>query len=241
MSDICIPIRSDLVAEFILRSGGRYDVPGMIENIVEDFLDRTKGDPLIWSEAHANSVAEEAADDSLVKFGNPGKGYQWQGLLLENGSQLKMPYGGQDHFAEVRHQQIYYEGSPCSPSQFASRVANNTSRNAWRDIWIKGPSDREFRPADDLRRASEGGGRGAVMTLATNIAREMVRNTIKTKGLDMKEWPATRITEVAKALLDSQGEDGRIISIARREVEGRAWAANDAVTEVGDAKAQAAQ
>jgi hypothetical protein len=145
-------------------SEGRHDVAGMIENIVEDFLDRTKGDPHIWSEAHANSVAEEAADDSLVKFGNPGKGYRWQGLLLENGSQLKMPYGGKDHFAEVRHQQIYYEGSPCSPSQFASRVANNTSRNAWRDIWIKSPSDREFRLADNLRRASETGGR-AVMTL----------------------------------------------------------------------------
>ena len=97
------------------------------------------------------------------------------------------------------------------------------------------------RAAAWLEAKAEDTGGDPVMTLATNIAREMVRNTIKTKGLDMKEWPATRITEVAKALLDSQGEDGRIISIARREVEGRAWAANDAVTEVGDAKAQAAQ
>src|SRR5262245_46820857 len=120
MSTLAIPVRTDLVAEIILRSEGRHDPVGTIENIMEDFLERTRGDSDIWSEAHANAVAEEGVDDTLVRFGNPSKGYRWGSLLLRNGSQLKMPYKGKDHFAEVRHQQIYYEGSPCSPSQFAS-------------------------------------------------------------------------------------------------------------------------
>jgi hypothetical protein len=54
------------------------------------------------------------------------------------------------------------------------------------------------------------------MTLAMEIAREIVRGAIKAKGLDMKEWPATRINEAAKALLRSQSEDGKIITAARR-------------------------
>ncbi len=233
---VCIPMRQSLVAQFILRSEGRHDVPGMMEDILEDFLLRTKGDPHIWSDAHANSVAHETADDTLAKFGSPGKGYRWQGLLLEDGSQLKMPYGGKDHFAEVRHQQIYYEGSPCSPSQFASRVANNTSRNAWRDIWVKGPSDQEFRLADNLRRASDAGGSGAVMALATSYAREVVRGAMKTRGLlDQDEWSASQISVAAKALLDVQGEDGRIIQAARERVEAEHQAAKNSVAEGGDA------
>ena len=38
--------------------------------------------------------------------------------FLPNGTILKINYKGEEKTAEVRHQQIYYEGSPCSPSQF---------------------------------------------------------------------------------------------------------------------------
>jgi hypothetical protein len=58
-----------------------------------------------------------------------------------------------------------------------------------------------------------------VMALALNIAREMVRNTIKAKGFNMAEWPASCITHAAKQLLDAQGENGRIVTTARRHVE----------------------
>ena len=56
------------------------------------------------------------------------------------------------------------------------------------------------RAAAWLEAKAEDTGGDPVMTLATNIAREMVRNTIKTKGLDMKEWPA-RSNRVGKARL----------------------------------------
>jgi hypothetical protein len=64
-----------------------------------------------------------------------------------------------------------------------------------------------------------------VMTLAMNVAREIIRSAIKAKGLDMDEWPASRISQAAKALLDAQGEDGKIITAARRQVEAEREAA----------------
>jgi hypothetical protein len=151
MSTLAVPVRADLIAEIVLRSKGKADIASMIEHSVESFLDRTRGDPDIWSDEHAEAVASENTDDTPIRLGHPSKGYRWQGVFLPNGTILKINYKGEEKTAEVRHQQIYYEGSPCSPSQFASRVANNTSRNAWRDIWVKRPSDREWIFADTLR------------------------------------------------------------------------------------------
>ncbi|ORE97724.1 hypothetical protein [Aurantimonas sp. 22II-16-19i] len=153
MPAMSVSVRGDLIAEMVLRSNGRVDVGGMIENLIESFLDRTRGDPDIWSKEHAEAVADEGADETVVKYGHPAKGYHWQSVFLPNGTQLKISYKGGEKLAEVRHQQLYLDEQPCSPSQFASRVANNTSRNAWRDIWIKRPTDREWLFADTLRTA----------------------------------------------------------------------------------------
>jgi hypothetical protein len=93
-------------------------------------------------------------------------------------------------------------------------------------------------------RTGGGGFRGdPVMTLAINIAREMVRTAVKSKGLDNDEWPASRITQAAKALLDSQGEDGKIVATARRQVEAEREAAKEAMASVNELldQAQAAQ
>ena len=95
-------------------------------------------------------------------------------------------------------------------------------------------------------RTGGGGFRGdPVMTLAMNVAREVVRNAIKLKNLDQEEWPATRISSAAKALLDSQGDDGKILQTARKQVEAEKEAAKEAMTSVHElldsATAQAAQ
>ena len=155
MPSLSVPLRSDLVSEIILRSRGRADVAVIVENVIESFLDRTRGDPDIWSDEHAIEVANERTDDTLVRLGHPSKGYHWQNVFLPNGSTLKVTYKGKDQFAEVRHQQVYYEDKPCSPSQFVRRVANNTSRNAWHDIWVKRPSDRDWVFSDLIRMGRE--------------------------------------------------------------------------------------
>jgi hypothetical protein len=94
-------------------------------------------------------------------------------------------------------------------------------------------------------RTGGGGYRGdPVMTLAMNAAREYVRQAIKIRNLDQDEWPASKISQAAKALLDSQGDDGLIIQTARKTVEAEREAAKAAmasVNEILDASAQAAQ
>lgn len=84
-------------------------------------------------------------------------------------------------------------------------------------------------------RTGGGGFRGdPVMTLAMNAARELVRQAIKLKNLDADEWPASRISQAAKALLDQQGENGKIIQTARRTVEAEREAAKEAMQSVNE-------
>ena len=71
-----------------------------------------------------------------------------------------MTYKDKTSTAEVRHQTIYFENDEVTPSELASRVANNTSRNAWRDLYIMRPGDTHFELAAVLRRQTkEGEGR----------------------------------------------------------------------------------
>jgi hypothetical protein len=84
-------------------------------------------------------------------------------------------------------------------------------------------------------RTGGGGFRGdPVMTLAMNVAREFVRQAIKSKGLNQDDWPASKISTAAKALLDSQGEDGKIVTAARRQVEAEREAAKEAMASVSE-------
>jgi len=84
-------------------------------------------------------------------------------------------------------------------------------------------------------RTGGGGFRGdPVLTLAMNVAREFVRQAIKTKGLNQDDWPASKISTAAKALLDSQGENGKIVATARKQVEAEREAAKEAMASVGE-------
>ena len=91
-------------------------------------------------------------------------------------------------------------------------------------------------------RTGGGGFRGdPVMTLAMNAAREIVRQAIKLKGYDAEEWPASRVSQAAKGLLDSQGENGKILQTARQTIEAERAAAKEAMTSVNEILGQASQ
>jgi hypothetical protein len=78
-----------------------------------------------------------------------------------------------------------------------------------------------------------GGTRGdPVLTLAMNMARELIRNVIKTKNMNSEEWPPSRVSQAAKALIESQGDDGMIVSTARKQVDAEREAAKDAMASV---------
>jgi len=129
-------------------------------------------------------------------------------------------------------------------NNFAKKVNEGTEAGVTKDILQQQLDDY----ANDYQfgvRTGGGGFRGdPVMTLAMNISRELVRQAIKTKGLDQEEWPASRVSQAAKALIDNQGENGKILATARKQVEAEKEAAKEAmasVSELLDASAQAAQ
>jgi hypothetical protein len=129
-------------------------------------------------------------------------------------------------------------------NNFAKRVTEGVEANV--------PKETLQQQLDDYANDYQFGVRGPggfrgdqVMTVSMNIARQMVRDAIKSKGIDQDEWPASRISQAAKALLDSQGDDGKIIATARRQVEAEKEAAREAMASVNELldqpSAQAAQ
>ncbi len=151
---IYVPIPVDLYAELIRRSG-RSNVSIYIENQIRDFLDMTEGDPAIWAVEYVERHANELDDQFEESFGSATRGYQWQSIFLPNGSQVRMRYRGSETYGEIRHQKLFLNDEAVSPSEFAKKVANNTSRNAWRDIYVQFPGDADWKFADGLRRTAK--------------------------------------------------------------------------------------
>jgi hypothetical protein len=63
-----------------------------------------------------------------------------------------MKYKEKNYYAKVDGDLIMYEGKSFSPSELAAFITK-TSRNAWRDLYIKRPQDQNWALADDLRSA----------------------------------------------------------------------------------------
>jgi len=147
-----VAIKSDFYAEFILRSRRSVDVTEWINSIVSDFLDRTRDDPKIWSPAvHPMNGVDADEEAFRKKYGNPQRGYHWSPVFLPNGTQIRMTYRKEPHYVEVAHEKIIYEGASLSPSELARKIAGNTNRNAWRDLWFKFPKSSTWALADSLR------------------------------------------------------------------------------------------
>jgi len=150
---VCVPISVHLYNELVIRVGDpRKDVTGYIEHALEAYLMRTAADEG-WSEQYyewRDSIEDREA--FFNQYGDPANGYHWGPLFLSNGTKISMNYKGRQYNADVRRQEIHYEGKTYSPSQLARVIANNTTRNAWRELMIKRPSDQQWQRADALRR-----------------------------------------------------------------------------------------
>jgi hypothetical protein len=145
-----VGIRPDSYAEFILRSGRSVDVAEWINTIVSEFLERTRDDPKIWS-SPASPTVDPDEEAFRTKYGDPQRGYQWPPLFLPNGTQIRMTYRKEPHYAEVARERIIFEGRSLTPSELARKIAGNTNRNAWRDLWVKLPKSSAWVLADTLR------------------------------------------------------------------------------------------
>ena len=133
-TQISVPIYTQQFLELanFLRSNGDPRDPVEIVSVAIDYwLDNASWKPELLSESDT-------------------RGYQWKNLFLPSGTQIRMQYNGAYFYAKVDGDEIIYDGKPISPGSLANTIAGN-SRNAWRDLWIKRPEDKEWKLADECR------------------------------------------------------------------------------------------
>lgn len=78
------------------------------------------------------------------------RGYQWKSLFLPEGTELRSWSYGEYNHARVIGDEIIHRGQSVTPNQFAQSQARST-RNAWEDLKVKRPEDKQFKPANRLR------------------------------------------------------------------------------------------
>ncbi|NRR29147.1 hypothetical protein HSX11_03015 [Oxalobacteraceae bacterium] len=79
------------------------------------------------------------------------RGYQWKNVFLPEGTIVRSWSYGENNYARVEGDQLMHRGRSVSPNQFARSFAR-TFRNAWMDLSIKRPQDKNYIHANRLRR-----------------------------------------------------------------------------------------
>lgn len=162
---ISIPFPRSLYDNIIRFSDGRVDPAWIAQDQVEQWVARSVEDfNECWgdrvqevAEIYAPDIAQQwRQEDRAERAKQRRAALHWKEVTIPAGSQVRMAYGGIQHYAEVQNGAIVDDGKTYSPSEWASKVADGTSRNAWRDIWIKEPFDKHWVPAQKLRELARG-------------------------------------------------------------------------------------
>jgi hypothetical protein len=120
------------LVEWQRREGGVQDVSEAINAALEFWLD-------------AKTALPARADPSNLR------GYQWKSLFLPEGTVLRSWSYGEHNYARVEGDKIVHEGRSVTPNAFARYFAR-TARNAWFDLSIRRPGDKQFTMANLLRK-----------------------------------------------------------------------------------------
>ena len=126
---VAIPLSQQL----FMRLAQRYPdgISGVVEHVLEDFLERTKDD---YVEANAEA-------------------YQWDHLRLPSGTKIRTKYYGEYQVGEVQDGKLYWDGEEyASMSQLARAMRGNTSNNAWVVLDLQFPGESTWKLADRLRK-----------------------------------------------------------------------------------------
>ena len=151
MDYISIPFPKDLYRLIVVRSGGKLDPALLAVDQVETFIDFHRDDVNFWTDEGLGAFAEESAS-AAPDVGDLGRGHQWGPVFLPNGTELRMKYKGKYQYARVEYEGIVHDGQRRpSISQWVRSVAARTSRNAWHDVWVRFPQEKEYRYADAIR------------------------------------------------------------------------------------------
>ena len=168
---VFVPFPKRLYDDLIRFSDGRCDPAEWAVVSLERWIDRnfeTEMSGLGWAnddfmrmfsdrmedfaEAFYPAVLDYwAAQDGLADKKPKGRPLVWKGIVIEAGSDVRMSYGGEQHYAKVEDGKIVDADGAFTPSEWASKVASGTSRSAWRDLWFRAPRETTWNPATVLR------------------------------------------------------------------------------------------
>ena len=135
MSTIAVPISSRTfldLADFLNEKRSSLDPVDVVETAISYWIDNADWKPEL--------------------LGSPDQqtGYSWKSLFLPSGTNLRIKINGEYVYAKVEGDRIVYNGQSVSPNQFALKAAG-CARDAWRDVWIRRPTDRDYAVADSFR------------------------------------------------------------------------------------------
>lgn len=139
MSKISVPFSTETflrLCAFLEEKGDTRDPVEVVEDAVDYWLENAGWKDCLLS---VSTLAPEA------------QGYMWKNVFLPTETILRIKYGNAFHYAKVEGDAVIYRGKSVSPNQFALKVTK-TARDAWRDLWIKRPSDNNFAVAQSLRK-----------------------------------------------------------------------------------------
>ncbi|MDH3761639.1 MAG: hypothetical protein OEU50_11710 [Gammaproteobacteria bacterium] len=126
-----VPLKNDLLMRLIERYKENY--PVAIDDVIEDFLERTAG------EHEAQAGFREG-------------GYAWDQVELPAGTQLRTRYFNQWQVATLKNGKFYFGNKAYqSPAKVCNAMRGNKTTNAWMMLQIKRPQDIEFRNAEKFR------------------------------------------------------------------------------------------
>lgn len=129
---VFVPFPIRLYRDLLDRHGTR--VNSVIENVVEDYIDRT-------------------ADSAPKEVRNRGAGVIWETLFLPEKTRLRTKHRDQYKYAEVKGDNIIYsEKSFSSVSKAVNSMRANTSNNAWNVLEVLLPNSTEWVQASRIRR-----------------------------------------------------------------------------------------
>jgi hypothetical protein len=159
---IYLPFPRELYDDIVRFSDGRINPVDIAESEVRFFIAHSmEHEENLWGD-RIEEVAEKYAPDVLARWREEdeagsenrkadNKPLVWKEVSIPAGSEVRMAYGDTHHYATVKRGRIIDDGKKYSPSEWASKVAGGTARNAWRDLWFKRPAAPTWVPAQLLR------------------------------------------------------------------------------------------
>jgi hypothetical protein len=160
---VYIPLRRKLYDDIVRYSDGRVDPAAMAESQLEMWVERDLefGTGAFWGDRFEEVAAEYAPhlyehiekmrQTETAAYREEHKPLVWKEVTVRAGSEVRMSYGDNHHYAKIDRGAIIDDGKQYSPSEWASKVAGGTSRNAWRDLWFRELGSKTWVPAQMLR------------------------------------------------------------------------------------------